>query len=41
MDEHAIVRAPAYLSSEEAATLPCPALTTGYALVEKGKLEAD
>jgi NADPH:quinone reductase-like Zn-dependent oxidoreductase len=38
--ETAIVRAPATLSMEEAATLPIAALTAWYALVNEGKLRA-
>lgn len=40
LDEQAVVRAPEYLSDEEAATLPCAALTAWCALVEKGQLKA-
>lgn len=37
-DQEAIVRAPQHLSYEEAATLPCAAVTTWHALVESGHL---
>ncbi len=36
----AVVRVPDHLSLEEAATLPCAALTAWHALVEKGNLHA-
>src|SRR3546814_14310099 len=35
-----VVPVPAHLSTAEAATLPCPALTPGHALVEVGPLQA-
>lgn len=38
MPEHGLIRTPEYLSDEEAATLPCAALTAWHALVEKGHL---
>jgi NADPH:quinone reductase-like Zn-dependent oxidoreductase len=38
--EHGLVHAPAHLSFEEAATLPCAALTAWHALIEKGRLKA-
>jgi NADPH:quinone reductase-like Zn-dependent oxidoreductase len=38
LTENALVAAPAYLTDEEAAALPCAGLTAWYALVEKGKL---
>jgi len=40
LDENAVVFAPQDLSDEEAAALPCAAVTAWYALVEKGRLEA-
>jgi NADPH:quinone reductase-like Zn-dependent oxidoreductase len=36
--ENALVAAPAYLSNDEAAALPCAGLTAWYALIEKGQL---
>ena len=36
--EDAFVQAPPYLTNEEAAALPCAAITAWYALVEKGRL---
>jgi NADPH:quinone reductase-like Zn-dependent oxidoreductase len=41
LDEQAVVRAPDYLTDEEASTLPCAGLVAWYALVEKGKLRPD
>ncbi len=41
LTENALVAAPAYLTDEEAAALPCAALTAWYALVEKGGLKAN
>jgi len=38
LSEQALALAPAYLSNDEAATLPCAALTAWYSLVEKGGL---
>lgn len=38
--ERGLVHVPAHLSFEEAATLPCAALTAWHALVEKGGLKA-
>ena len=38
--EHAVVRLPGHLSFEEAATLPCAALTAWNALVEQGQIKA-
>ena len=38
--ESALVAVPAYLTDEEACSLPCAALTAWYALVEKGELKA-
>ena len=38
ISEQALVPAPAYLTDDEAAALPCAALTAWYALVEKGNL---
>lgn len=40
LTEQALALAPAYLTNDEAATLPCAALTAWYALVEKGGLTA-
>jgi uncharacterized protein DUF3606/alcohol dehydrogenase-like protein len=40
LPEEAAVRAPAYLSDREAATLPIAALTAWFALIEMGKLRA-
>jgi NADPH:quinone reductase-like Zn-dependent oxidoreductase len=39
-DERSLVRIPEYLSYEEAATLPCAALTAWNGLIEEGKLKA-
>lgn len=39
-DERSLVRVPDYLSFEEAATLPCAALTAWNSLLEEGKLKA-
>lgn len=41
LNEQAAVHAPGYLTDEEAATLPCAAITAWYALVEKGGLQAN
>ncbi len=41
LTEQALVAAPAYLSDDEAAALPCAALTAWYSLVEKGGLTPD
>lgn len=38
--ERGLVHVPAHLSFEEAATLPCAALTAWHALIEKGRLKA-
>jgi NADPH:quinone reductase-like Zn-dependent oxidoreductase len=38
LTEQALALAPAYLSNDEAASLPCAALTAWYSLVEKGGL---
>jgi NADPH:quinone reductase-like Zn-dependent oxidoreductase len=38
LSENALAVAPAYLTNDEAATLPCAALTAWYSLVEKGGL---
>jgi NADPH:quinone reductase-like Zn-dependent oxidoreductase len=38
--EHGLIHTPSYLTDEEAATLPCAALTAWNALVEKGRLAA-
>jgi NADPH:quinone reductase-like Zn-dependent oxidoreductase len=38
LSEQALALVPSYLSDEEAATLPCAALTAWYSLVEKGGL---
>jgi NADPH:quinone reductase-like Zn-dependent oxidoreductase len=40
LGDRGLVRVPAHLSFEEAATLPCAALTAWHALVEKGRLKA-
>jgi NADPH:quinone reductase-like Zn-dependent oxidoreductase len=40
ISENVLVAAPAYLSNEEAAALPCAGLTAWYALIEKGQLAA-
>jgi NADPH:quinone reductase-like Zn-dependent oxidoreductase len=40
LGERGLVAVPAHLSFEEAATLPCAALTAWHALVEKGRLRA-
>ena len=40
LTENALALAPAYLTSDEAAALPCAALTAWYALIEKGGLAA-
>lgn len=40
LDEQAAVRAPEYLTDEEAAALPCAALTAWYALMDRGQLKA-
>jgi NADPH:quinone reductase-like Zn-dependent oxidoreductase len=40
LTEQALALAPAYLTNDEAAALPCAALTAWYALVEKGGLTA-
>ncbi|MCC7153452.1 MAG: NAD(P)-dependent alcohol dehydrogenase [Bryobacterales bacterium] len=40
LSEHGLVKAPDHLSFEEAATLPCAAVTAWHALVERGKLVA-
>lgn len=40
LPEHGAVRAPASMSDEEAATLPCAALTAWSALVTQGQLKA-
>lgn len=41
LTEEALAKAPGYLTNDEAAVLPCAALTAWYALVEKGGLNAD
>lgn len=38
--ESELIRVPAFLSHEEAATLPCAALTAWHALIEKGGIRA-
>ena len=38
LEEDGLVRTPAHLTDEEAATLPCAALTAWHALVEHGRL---
>src|SRR5580765_822049 len=40
LTENALAVAPAYLTNDEAAALPCAGLTAWYALVEKGGLTA-
>ena len=40
LDQHGLVHAPAHLSDEEAATLPCAALTAWQGLVTEGRLKA-
>ncbi len=40
LKEHGVVRVPAHLSFEEAATLPCAALTAWQALVTEGRIKA-
>ena len=40
LSEHGAVRVPEHLSFEEAATLPCAALTAWNALVEQGRVQA-
>jgi NADPH:quinone reductase-like Zn-dependent oxidoreductase len=40
LTEQALVLSPSYLTNDEAAALPCAALTAWYALVEKGGLTA-
>ena len=40
-DEDQVVKVPTYLTSTEAATLPCAALTAWNAIIEKGKINAD
>lgn len=40
LQEEGIVRVPEFLSDEEAATLPCAALTAWHALVSEGQLKA-
>lgn len=40
LSEQALALAPAYLTNEEAAALPCAGLTAWYSLVEKGGLQA-
>jgi NADPH:quinone reductase-like Zn-dependent oxidoreductase len=40
LEERGLVRIPAHLSFEEAATLPCAAITAWHALIEKGGLRA-
>lgn len=41
LDQQALVKAPDYLSDEEAASVGCAGLTAWYSLVEKGQLKAD
>ena len=41
LDQHALVKAPDYLSDDEAASVACAGLTAWYPLVEKGQLKAD
>jgi NADPH:quinone reductase-like Zn-dependent oxidoreductase len=40
LDQHGIVRAPSNLTDEEAATLPCAALTSWHSLVTESRIEA-
>jgi NADPH:quinone reductase-like Zn-dependent oxidoreductase len=40
LEEEGVVKAPAHLSAEESATLPCAGVTAWHALVEHGKLIA-
>ncbi len=40
IDEQIAVKAPAYLTDVEAATLPCAAVTAWYAIAEKAKISA-
>jgi len=40
LDQEGIVHAPEHLTDEEAATLPCAALTVWQALVTEGRLKA-
>jgi NADPH:quinone reductase-like Zn-dependent oxidoreductase len=40
LSEYALALAPTYLTDDEAAAIPCAALTAWYALVEKGHLAA-
>ena len=39
--QHALVKAPDYLSDDEAASVGCAGLTAWYPLVEKGQLKAN
>ncbi len=41
LTENALAVAPAYLTDEEAASLPCAALTAWYSLVEKGTISPE
>jgi NADPH:quinone reductase-like Zn-dependent oxidoreductase len=41
INERAVVKAPTYLTDEEASTLPVAALTAWFALIETGKLSSD
>jgi NADPH:quinone reductase-like Zn-dependent oxidoreductase len=41
LSEEAVVQAPAYLTDEEASTLPVAALTAWFSLLEKGKLTSN
>jgi NADPH:quinone reductase-like Zn-dependent oxidoreductase len=41
LNEDGVVRAPGHLSDEEAATLPCAALTAWNAIYEQGKVSSD
>lgn len=39
LNENELIKVPAFLSDEEAATLPCAALTAWHGLIEKGKIQ--
>ncbi len=39
LNENEVVTVPAFLTDEEAATLPCAALTAWHSLMEKGKIQ--
>ncbi|MBF4483362.1 NAD(P)-dependent alcohol dehydrogenase [Flavobacterium sp. CSZ] len=40
LKENAVIKIPDYLSNEEAATLPCAAITAWHGLIEKGNVKA-